>query len=222
MDRVAAVVLDVEGTTTPIAFVHEVLFPYARARMAALVEAGGPEVDAALEQVPGPDRLSTLLGWMDADVKATPLKALQGLAWREGYADGSLRGAIYPDVAPALMRWRAEGVRLFVYSSGSVEAQRQLFRHSAAGDLAGLFEAHFDTTTGPKREAASYGAIAAAAGMAPGAMLFLSDVVAELDAAAGAGMRTCQLVRAEDGTVAGAGHATATDLDEVGAAFGLP
>ena len=214
--------LDVEGTTTPIAFVHQVLFPYARARMARLVTAGGPEVAAALAEVPGPDQVATLLGWMDADVKATPLKALQGVAWREGYADGSLEGAVYPDVAPALGRWRAGGVRLFVYSSGSIEAQRLLFRHSAAGDLSGLFEGHFDTGTGPKREAASYGAIAAAAGLAPGAMLFLSDVVAELDAAGAAGMRTCQLVRAEDGTVAGAGHAVAADLTKVGAAFGLP
>lgn len=217
----AAILLDIEGTTTPIAFVHDVLFPFARARLPALLRdraaepAVAAELDAIRATAPGQDPLAVLLGWMDADAKATPLKALQGLMWREGYADGTLRGELYPDVAPALRAWHAEGRRLFVYSSGSVEAQRLIFAHSTDGDLSALFEGHFDTRTGPKREAASYAAIAAAAGLAPGAMLFLSDVEAELDAAGAAGLLACQLVRARDGTVRSARHPAAADLDSV-------
>lgn len=215
--------LDIEGTTTPIAFVHDVLFPYARARLPDLVRdrAHDPAVSAELAavraQAPGQDPLTVLLGWIDADAKATPLKALQGLLWREGYADGTLRGALYPDVAPALHRWRAGGARLFVYSSGSVEAQRLLFGHSDAGDLTGLFDGFFDTRTGPKREAGSYRAIAAAAGLPAGAMLFLSDVAEELDAAAAAGLRTYQLVREADGTAVSGRHPAATEFGEVAA-----
>ncbi len=119
-----AVLLDIEGTTTPIAFVRDVLFPFARARLPDLLRtrAGDPAVAAELAAVrdtaPGQEPLAALLGWMDADAKATPLKALQGLLWREGYESGALRGAMYPDVAPCLRRWRAHGLRLFVYSSG--------------------------------------------------------------------------------------------------------
>lgn len=217
----ASILLDIEGTATPIAFVHEVLFPFARARLPALLRdrAADPEVAAELAAVqdaaPGQDPLAVLLGWMDADVKATPLKALQGLLWREGYADSTLRGDLYPDVAPALRAWHAEGRRLFVYSSGSVEAQRLIFAHSSDGDLSALFEGHFDTRTGPKRDAASYGAIAASAGLAAGSMLFLSDVVAELDAARSAGLLTCQLVRSRDGTLACSHHPVASDFTVV-------
>lgn len=213
--------LDIEGTTTPIAFVHDVLFPYARARLPSLVRERAHEPDVAAElaavqaQAPGQDTLAVLLGWMDADVKATPLKALQGLLWREGYADGTLRGALYPDVAPALRRWRAAGTRLFAYSSGSVEAQRLLFGHSDAGDLLGLFDGFFDTRTGPKRDAGSYRAIAAAAGLPAQAMLFLSDVAEELDAAAAAGLRTCQVVREADGTRPSGRHPHAAEFGVV-------
>jgi enolase-phosphatase E1 len=217
----AAIVLDIEGTTTPIAFVHEVLFPFARARLPALLRdrAADPAVAVELAAVrdaePGQDPLAVLLGWMDADVQATPLKQLQGLLWREGYADGTLQGALYPDVAPALRAWRAEGRRLFVYSSGSIEAQRLIFAHSSAGDLSALFDGYFDTRTGPKREASSYAAIAAAAGLVPQAMLFLSDVAAELDAARTAGLLTCQLVRERDGTIASGRHPAAAQFPGV-------
>jgi enolase-phosphatase E1 len=217
----AAILLDIEGTTTPIAFVHEVLFPFARAQLPALLRdrAADPEVAAELSAVqdaaPGQDPLAALLGWMDADVKATPLKALQGVLWREGYADGTLRGDLYPDVAPAVRGWHAEGRRLFVYSSGSVEAQRLIFAHSTSGDLSSLFEGHFDTRSGPKREAASYAAIAAETGFEPGAILFLSDVAAELDAARSAGLLTCQLVRSRDGTLACSHHPIAPDFTAV-------
>jgi enolase-phosphatase E1 len=223
----AAIITDIEGTTTRIAFVHEVLFPFARARLPAFLRAHGARSDvaAALAEVtrlaPDADPVATLLGWMDADAKIGPLKTLQGLIWAEGYAEGALRGELYPDVAPCLRRWRTAGVRLFVYSSGSVAAQRLLFRHAGDGDLEGLFSGFFDTGVGPKREPASYAAIARAIGLPGGDMLFLSDVAAELDAAASAGFRTCQLVRPEDGTVGDPGHAQARDFAGVAAGAGL-
>ena len=222
-----AVLTDIEGTTTRISFVHDVLFPYARARLPGFLaaHAGEPEVEQALAEVvrlaPGTAPLGALLAWMDQDAKVTPLKALQGLIWGEGYASGALTSELYPDVPPALRRWHAAGTHLFVYSSGSVPAQKLLFAHSAAGDLTPLFDGFFDTRVGAKREAASYTVIATASGMPPAAVLFLSDVAAELDAAHAAGMRVCQLVRPQDGTVA-AGHPVAGDFDEVGRLFALP
>ena len=222
------VMVDIEGTTTPIAFVRDTLFPFARARLPSfLAECGHkPPVAAELAEVrrlhPGADPLETLNGWMDADAKVTPLKALQGMIWDEGYRSGELRGAVYPDVPPALRAWHAAGLKLFVYSSGSVAAQRQIFGHSTAGDLAGLFADFFDTRIGAKRERDSYDRIAIATGNPATFLLFLSDVGAELDAAAAAGLRTCQLVRPEDGTVAVDGHPIARDFNNVAALFGLP
>jgi enolase-phosphatase E1 len=172
--------------------------------------------------VPGPDRAATLHGWMAADAKVTPLKALQGLIWRQGYADGRLKGHLWPDVAACLRAWQAGGVTLAVYSSGSVEAQRDLFGHSDAGDLVPLFSGFFDTRVGAKREAPSYAAIAATLGLPPGDILFLSDVAEELDAAVAAGMQACQLVRAADGTIPSGRHAEAADFPGVARAFGLP
>jgi enolase-phosphatase E1 len=171
--------------------------------------------------VPGRPVLETLNHWMDEDAKLTPLKALQGMIWNAGYAEGSIRGAVYPDVAPTLRRWVTSGLRLYVYSSGSVAAQRLLFGHSEAGDLTGLFAGFFDTNVGGKREAESYDRLCIAIGVPPAEVLFLSDVEAELDAAASAGLRTCQLVRAEDATLASDRHATAADLPAVASAFGL-
>ncbi len=220
------VLTDIEGTTTPIAFVHSVLFPFARARLAGLLAAPTAEAATALAEVarlaPGVPPLTALLGWMDADAKITPLKTLQGIVWEAGYRAGELRGQLYGDVAPALRAWSAAGVRLAVYSSGSVAAQRLIFGHSTDGDLSGLFGGWFDTTTGPKRETASYGAIARQLGTAPERMLFLSDMAAELDAAAAAGLRTCQLLRATDGTIAAPGHQSAADFPSVARLVGLP
>ncbi len=211
------ILTDIEGTTTAIAFVHRTLFPFAERALDAFLRdhAGDAEVAAALREVPGEDKAATLRAWMAADVKATPLKAIQGLIWRQGYAAGALRGHLWPDVGPALRAWHAAGVRLAVYSSGSEEAQRLLFRHSEAGDLEGLFEGFHDTRMGAKREAASYGRIAAAWGAAPAEVLFLSDVAEELDAAQAAGMATCQLVRPEDGTQPSGRHPVARDFAEV-------
>lgn len=213
----AAVITDIEGTTTPIAFVRDTLFPYARARMAAFITqpAAAPFVAETLAMVPGVPALDTLLHWMDQDAKVTPLKALQGLIWDEGYADGSLQGALYPDVAPALRRWHRAGIRLHVYSSGSVAAQKLLFGRSVAGDLTPLFQGFFDTKVGGKREPGSYDRLCIAINVPPAEVLFLSDVEAELDAAQTAGLRTCQLVRPEDGTIASANHATAADFTQV-------
>jgi enolase-phosphatase E1 len=218
LGRPGAILTDIEGTTTPIAFVRDVLFPYARARLPAFLEAhaADPEVAAAVAEAErlaeGRDALSALLGWLDADAKVTPLKTLQGLIWNEGYRRGELKGVIYPDVPPVLRRWHAAGLRLYVYSSGSEAAQRLLFGHSDAGDLAGLFSGFFDTRVGAKREAGSYAAIARAVALPAGEILFLSDIGQELDAATASGMQTCQLVRQTDGTIAWDGHAHAADF----------
>jgi enolase-phosphatase E1 len=160
---------------------------------------------------------------MAADAKVTPLKALQGLIWHQGYADGRLKGHLWPDVAACLHAWAGAGIRLAIYSSGSVAAQRDLFGHSEAGDLTPLLAGGFyDTRIGAKREPASYGAIARALGLAPEGILFLSDVAEELDAARLAGMPTCQLVRPADGTLAAGRHAEAADFPAVARLFGLP
>jgi enolase-phosphatase E1 len=213
----AAIITDIEGTTTPIAFVRDTLFPYARARLAeALTWPTAQPIIADVESMaPGRPVLETLTAWMDADAKVTPLKDLQGLIWDEGYATGALRGALYPDVTPSLRRWSRAGLRLHVYSSGSVHAQRLLFGHSVDGDLTPLFAGFFDTNIGPKRAPESYDRLCIGINTPPHEVLFLSDVEAELDAAASAGLRTCQLLRAEDGTIATDRHATATDFPAV-------
>ena len=220
---VAAVVTDIEGTTTPIAFVRDTLFPYARARLAEAITR--PEAAAILaevaQMVPGVPVLDTLNHWMDDDAKVGPLKALQGLIWDAGYADGSIKGDIYPDVAPMLRRWVRGGLRLHLYSSGSVPAQKLLFGNTVDGDLTGLFQGFFDTRVGSKRESESYDRICIGINVPPAEVLFLSDIEAELDAAASAGLRTCQLVRPQDGTVASDRHAVAADFPQVGKLFQL-
>ncbi len=216
-----AILTDIEGTTTPIAFVRDELFPYARARLPAFIEQHGtePHVAGLLAEAArlagGRPVQNALLDWMDEDAKVTPLKALQGLIWDAGYAKGELLGRIYPDVPPVLRLWRARGIRLYVYSSGSEAAQRLIFGHSDAGDLAGLFSGFFDTRAGAKREAASYRDIARAIGLPPGEVLFLSDVEAELDAAQAAGLAAIQLARAQDGTLASLKHPVVADFAEL-------
>ena len=223
-----AVVCDIEGTTSAIAFVKETLFPFAERALDGFLRdrADDPEVSAILGEVralaPGQEPAEALRGWMARDEKVTPLKALQGTIWRQGFESGAIRGHLWPDVAPCLRAWARAGIALRIYSSGSVEAQRLLFGYSEAGDLTPILSGFNDTRTGPKREAASYAAIAASAGFAPGEMLFLSDVAEELDAAAAAGMRVCQLVRAADGTVASERHPACATFPEVAARFGLP
>ena len=219
-----AILTDIEGTTSAIAFVKERLFPFVEAALDGFLDAhvGDPRVAAVLADVPGPDQRATLRQWMREDAKVTALKSLQGLIWRAGYEDGRIKGHLWPDVPACLRAWHEAGVTLAVYSSGSVEAQQLLFRHSDAGDLEGLFSGFFDTRVGAKREAASYAAIATSLGLDPGSILFLSDVAEELDAAAASGLMTCQLVRAADGTRACGRHADAADFPSVARRFGLP
>ena len=221
---VKAVLTDIEGTTSSIAFVHEVLFPYASRHMAGFVRAHAddPDVcallDAVRDDVDEPDAgidrvVGILLDWIEQDRKATPLKALQGLIWKHGYENGDFSGHIYADAAEHLRAWSGAGIRLYVYSSGSVGAQRLLFGHSDAGDLTPLFDGYFDTEIGHKRETAAYERIADRIGLPAADILFLSDVVAELDAAGAAGMQTCQLVRGADVVVGD--HPVAHDFSEV-------
>lgn len=199
-----AILTDIEGTTSSIAFVHDVLFPYARARLADFVAARQDELASILDAVRAeagdpaldvPGCVRKLLQWHDADRKIGPLKALQGLIWAQGYADGVLEGHVYADAVDGLRRWRARGVALYVYSSGSVAAQKLIFGHSSFGDLTPLFSGFFDTAVGGKREGSSYRAIARAIGLAPADILFLSDVAEELDAARGVGLAVTLLAR---------------------------
>lgn len=203
---IRAIVTDIEGTTSDIRFVHDVLFPYAREHLAAFIRAqhAHPEVRAALDAVRAeagqpeadPEALTAiLLGFMDEDRKSTGLKALQGMIWRDGYVNGSFTGHLYPDVVPALRASREQGFELYVYSSGSVAAQKLLFGYSDEGDITDLFSGYFDTRVGAKREVASYRNIAEQTGLPAEQLLFLSDIRQELDAAAEAGWNTVQLIR---------------------------
>ncbi len=209
--------LDIEGTTSSVRYVYDVLFPYAYERMGAFLKQNfsAPDVRAAAEQVARDAGAADLAGWlatqagadpaeavaaealrlMDDDIKATGLKQLQGQIWKGGFEGGALRAHVYPDVPPALRSWTAAGRQVRIYSSGSVEAQRMFFGHTEHGDLLSYFSGHYDTRIGPKREAASYEAIARHCELSAGDLLFLSDIVAELDAARAAGMRTGLLLR---------------------------
>ncbi|RFD21256.1 acireductone synthase [Komagataeibacter melaceti] len=225
---VRAVLLDIEGTTLPVSFVHDTLFPYARKALPALLRnrADDPQVKAQIAEIarlaPGVPPLRQLEAWMDADAKVAPLKALQGMVWAQGYADGALRAVLYPDVVPALRCWAAAGVALAVYSSGSVAAQKLIYGHTSEGDVSSVFVGFYDLGMGGKRDADSYRHILRDARWQPEDVLFLSDVVAELDAAATAGLRTCQIVHPQDGTQPGTTHPVAATLDEVATRFGLP
>jgi enolase-phosphatase E1 len=223
---IRAVVTDIEGTTSSLSFVKDVLFPYARTHLAAFVrdQVQDPRVARQLEAVrreAGDPALSLaavierLVAWIDQDRKITPLKALQGMIWEHGYRNGDFQGHVYDDAARALRDWHARGLALYVYSSGSVQAQKLLFEHTGYGDLTALFDGYFDTTVGGKLDTGSYRAIAATIGIAPAEMLFLSDVRAELDAAAAAGCRTVWLVR--EGTPdPRAAHRQVRDFGEIG------
>jgi len=203
-DDVRAIVLDIEGTTSSIDFVKEQLFPFARRHIPAYVRDHAAEIRDILDEVcrvEGTATLSTaqiiqlLMRWMDEDRKITPLKALQGLVWKQGYESGGLRAHVYDDAVNALRRWHANGLPLYVYSSGSVASQQLLFSHTHHGDLTPLFSGHFDTTIGSKLDAASYRAIAASIALPAGAILFLSDHPGEIVAAAAAGMRAILVQR---------------------------
>jgi enolase-phosphatase E1 len=195
------VVLDIEGTTSATEAVHGGLYAYARPRLRPWVEShSGDEVVEEIRAETGASSVDEVVAalhrWMGDDVKATPLKTIQGRIWAEGFAAGELTAHFFSDVPPALRAWRVDGIRLAVFSSGSVASQRPWFEHADAGDLSALVEHHFDTVNaGPKREAASYRRMTESLGAPPGDVLFLSDVPAELDAARGAGWRAIGLAR---------------------------
>jgi len=200
IEGIRAILLDIEGTTTPIAFVHEVLFSYARSHLHDYLsrhfEDEGVRADVQALRADGgefSDEIESVVAHVqqliDADRKSTGLKSLQGKIWLQGYTDGTLRAQVYPDVAPALARWRAAGLNVSIFSSGSVLAQQLLFAHTEAGDLTPLINNYFDTTVGKKGEVESYRRIAETLKLQPGEILFVSDVVNELVAAREAGMK---------------------------------
>ena len=209
-DDVRGILLDIEGTTTPIAFVHNVLFSYAREHVREFLHANSDQeevrADVALLREEHADDVSKnrnppplvvdYVEWLIAiDRKSTGLKSLQGKIWRQGYLEGSLKSQVFADVAPAFARWRERGLRISIFSSGSVLAQQLLFAHTEAGDLTQFIDSYFDTTVGKKGEAESYRKIAEAMGLKPEEILFISDVGVELEAAKKMGMKTLLSIR---------------------------
>ena len=238
---IRAVLLDIEGTTTPIAFVTDVLFQFARRHIRSYLEqhlgspaheslwarlraeheadrgfdARVPEWDGSL-QSSRVEAIEAYVGWlMDRDRKSTGLKELQGRIWEEGYARGDLVGEVFPDVPVALSRWHAEQRPVCIFSSGSTRAQRLLFRHSSAGDLTPYLTAYFDTTTGPKAEPSSYMRIAENLRIVSDAVVFVSDSPRELDAARACGMQTRLAVRPGNAPVPERAHERLLSLDEI-------
>jgi enolase-phosphatase E1 len=204
-----AILTDIEGTTSSLRFVKDVLFPYAAKNLPEFVRehrAEEPvreqlEATAALAGLPSHELeplIRRLLEWIASDAKVTPLKALQGMIWKRGYESGAYQAHVYDDAVRSLREWAERGVDLFVYSSGSIQAQELFFQYSRCGDMRALFGGYFDTTSGNKHDEASYRTIAAAIGLPAEEILFLSDVEAELDAARIAGYRTGRLARPED------------------------
>jgi enolase-phosphatase E1 len=239
--KVQAILLDIEGTTTPVAFVYEVLFPYTRNHVrefvqqnhragevqadilalkvehrsdiehrneppAWLEDSADAEVEAATQYV---------LWLMDQDRKSKALKSLQGKIWEGGYQRGSLKGDVYPDVVPAFKRWREQQRSIYIFSSGSVLAQKLLFAHTTEGDLTNYISGYFDTTVGAKTDARSYQAIAAETGSPATEILFVSDVIPELDAAGAAGMESALCVRSADSNSTTSMHPIITTFDAI-------
>jgi len=221
---IRAILTDIEGTTSSLSFVKDVLFPYAAEKLPAFVRAHGQEpavreqLDAVRAEIGGDADdevvIGRLLRWIAEDQKVTPLKALQGMIWEAGYRQGDFTGHVYDDAAHWLKTWHEAGIRLYVYSSGSVAAQKLLFAHTGFGDLTPLFSGYFDTRIGHKREAASYARIGDEIGLEAGTILFLSDIREELDAAASVGMKTVCLAR-DDMPAADVGHPVVTQFGQI-------
>ncbi len=219
--EIGAVLLDIEGTISSTAFVRDVLLAYSRQHLPAFVAAHKHEREtasilaAAAALSPQDDPLAALIEWQRRDEKAPPLKAIQGLIWESAYSSGAFRSPIFADALIALRAWRAAGLALFVYSSGSLTAQDLFFQHNEAGDLRPLFSGHFDTAIGPKVEPSSYARIARSIGAPAGDILFLSDDARELAAARAAGLQVVQMVREvtqPDAHFAGISDFSALDL----------
>jgi enolase-phosphatase E1 len=219
------VVLDIEGTTSTLSYVRDELFPYSYDRFPEWVESSDPEVAAAVERArlaaglePG-DRdgvVRALRAWVTSDAKVAPLKTLQGLMWEAGFASGELRAHVYDDVPPALRTWTSNGAVVCIYSSGSERAQRAWFSHTQHGDLSGHLSRYFDLdNAGPKREPGSYASIASSLGTGGDALVFLSDVQAELDAARAAGWLTVGVRRPDDPAPDIEGHPQVESLEQV-------
>jgi enolase-phosphatase E1 len=222
---IKAILTDIEGTTTSLSFVKDVLFPYADQHMQAFVVAHRQEpvvaslIDDVRYAVGDPvlslaDAIAQLRQWIVEDKKIAPLKAIQGLMWEEGYRNGDFTGHVYADAVRNLRHWHDLGLKLYVYSSGSVHAQRLLFAHSDAGDLTPLFSGYFDTQIGHKRDVEAYQRILLAIGLLAAEVLFLSDIREELDAARQAGLKTCCLVR-ENQPTDGLQHTWVTTFDTI-------
>lgn len=228
---IKAVVTDIEGTTSSISFVKEVLFPYAAAHMESFLrehwqdQAVQQQVRDLVDEEPensdadSVDTISVesanaiLQRWIREDRKATPLKTLQGMIWKAGYQNGAYTAHLYPDTAPALQRWHDQGLPLYVYSSGSIAAQKLFFGYSDAGDLTPLFSGYFDTTTGMKQEVESYRKIATALSLPAEQVLFLSDIEGELNAAKTAGLQTILLDR--DNSISDSAHQRVTSFADI-------
>jgi len=245
---IRAILTDIEGTTSSLSFVKDVLFPYAREHLPEFVRQHDKETEVRkllhqVSEVAGrslsdEQAIEQLLQWITEDRKVTPLKALQGLIWEAGYRNGDYQGHIYDDAAEHLQQWHQQGLRLYVYSSGSVYAQKLLFAHTRHGDLTPLFSGYFDTTSGAKQETESYRNIAreiardftadftgdlapepvdepsGISSLPPEAILFLSDIEAELNAAREAGMKTCWLVRGSE-PESRAAHHQVSNFDQI-------
>lgn len=220
---IRAIVVDTAGTTTDLDFIHNVLFPYSVKALPEFLERNQHNVlvdncisdvrDIALEPDASLARVTEILQqWVMEDRKAT-LKTLQGLIWKEGYAKGEFTGHIYPDFITAIKAYRAQNLRVYSFSSGSAEAQAMLFGHSDGGDLNPLFNGHFDTRTGSKVDKQAYLNIINTISLTGKQILFVSDNLDELKAAAAAGMLVCQMVR-EDGIHTG-DYRTVRNFDEL-------
>ena len=205
-NNIQAIITDIEGTTSSISFVKDILFPYAQKHLSSFIEQhkDTAEVRMHLNAVAETCNIQAqdtkqitqqLLNWIKDDVKATPLKNLQGMIWKKGYKNGDYKAHMYPDAADLLKEWHHQALPLYVYSSGSVLAQKLFFSYSSAGDLLPLFSGHFDTNTGPKQEVQSYLNIQKELNINAESLLFLSDISQELDAARQAGFQTCHVIR---------------------------
>lgn len=238
---IRGILLDIEGTTSSVSFVYDVMFPFVRREVVAFLQENwcSHDVAAACDQIAGDAGYESLAAWaatasasdptsqqrlviddvtrlMDGDVKATGLKLLQGLIWESGFQSGELKAHVYDDVPPALWRWKEQGIDIRIYSSGSIQAQKLFFGHTIADDLLPLFSGHYDTTTGSKKESRSYQKIARDFHLPPADILFVSDVVAELDAARAAGLQTALALRPGNApAAAGHGHQEIRSFGEV-------
>jgi len=227
------ILTDIEGTISSLTFVRDVLFPYARNNIARYLESHASDSivaevinqvkniirsdrkkeNSAAEEITLTGVINTMIGWIDEDKKITPLKTLQGLIWEEGFKKEVFKAHIYSDALQKLQLWKKQGLPLYVYSSGSIFAQKLFFTYNEAGDILSLFSGHFDTTIGAKKDAGSYQKIAFSLNTMPENILFFSDIREELDAALATGMKTAWIIR--DGALADSPHKCFSDFDDI-------